>query len=173
MRLLRRGGRKLIMTPDGAAARTEAAAESGGERILLVEDDASVRALASRVLRRRGYRVIEARDGVQALGLFRADPSAVDMVLSDVVMPELGGRELVERVLAERPGLPVLLMSGYTDDVILRHGARGLGAGFLEKPFTPNGLVERVREVLEGRGGGTGTGTAAEPRDGPGPGEDL
>ncbi|HUG41643.1 MAG TPA: PAS domain S-box protein [Longimicrobiales bacterium] len=133
------------------------AAEHAGETILLVEDDTAVRNLAGRVLRRRGYHVMEARDGAEAWALFRADPDAIQLVLSDVVMPELGGRELVERVVAARPGLPALLMSGYTDDVILRHGVREIGAGFLEKPFTPGGLAARVREALDGVDSGAGT----------------
>lgn len=136
--------------PERLPERPAPAIEHAGETILLVEDDTAVRNLAGRVLRRRGYQVVEARDGAEAWVVFRSDPNAIHLVLSDVVMPELGGRELIERVVSARPGLPAILMSGYTDDVILRHGAREVGAGFLEKPFTPDGLAERVRAALDG-----------------------
>ncbi|MBW3552661.1 MAG: PAS domain S-box protein [Gemmatimonadetes bacterium] len=140
----------VVGRPEVSESRPAGVAAMGGETILLVEDDASVRKLAGRILRGRGYRVVEAGNGAEAWSIFRAAADPIDLVLSDVVMPELGGRELVERITAERPGMPVILMSGYTDDVILRHGAREVGAAFLEKPFTPAALVEQVRLTLDG-----------------------
>ncbi|HUG40684.1 MAG TPA: PAS domain S-box protein [Longimicrobiales bacterium] len=154
--------------PDREESRAAGGGARRGETVLLVEDDSTVRGLASRILSGRGYRVIEARNGAEAWSTFRADPAAIDLVLSDVVMPEMGGRELLERVMAERPGIPVILMSGYTDDIILRHGARDAGVAFLEKPFTPAALAEQVREALErtdarpDREGGAGPGPGPE-----------
>ena len=138
---------------DDAGPRPATHGPEGGETLLLVEDDDAVRRLASRVLRGRGYRVLTARNGAEGLRRFeqaRRDGDLIDMVLSDVVMPELGGREMVEMIREAHPTLPVILMSGYTDDVLLRHGVDNAGAEFLEKPFTPTALIGRVRAVLDG-----------------------
>ena len=137
-------------TPDTPPEQAPQGDHQGRETILLVEDDASVRGLAEKVLARQGYQVVTAIDGREAVDLL-ADGwlDRLDLVLSDVVMPHMGGRELLERIRQDRPGLPTILMSGYTDDVILRHGARNVASDFLEKPFTPATLVERVRAVLD------------------------
>jgi two-component system cell cycle sensor histidine kinase/response regulator CckA len=127
--------------------------------ILLVEDDAAVRLLASRVLQRAGYRVIAAASPREALTI-AADPNAsFDMLLTDMVMPEMNGRELAEMITAGLPKLPVLYMSGYTDDDILRRGLSMKGAEYLQKPFAPNALVAAVSRLLAGVEGGPGPGS--------------
>jgi CheY-like chemotaxis protein len=121
----------------------------GRETILLVEDEDDVRLLAREVLERQGYRVIEAADGAQALGVCEAAPGRVDLILTDVVMPRMSGRELVDRVRASRPDMRVLYMSGYTEDAIVRHGVRDASTSLLGKPFAPADLVRKTREVLD------------------------
>ncbi|HEX6066975.1 MAG TPA: ATP-binding protein, partial [Longimicrobiales bacterium] len=121
----------------------------GNETILLVEDEDAVRTLASRVLRHHGYKVIEARHGADALNAAHDHPGHIDLLLSDVVLPAMNGRVLSEKLLQHRPDLRVLLMSGYTDDEILRRGLLEPGRFYLQKPFTPQGLLRMVREVLD------------------------
>jgi CheY-like chemotaxis protein len=123
----------------------------GTESVLLVEDEASVRTATRRMLERLGYRVLEATDGAAALrraAEAEARGERIDLVLTDVVMPEQGGRALGERLAAHWPGLRVLYMSGYTDDEIIRRGLVVPGASFLEKPFTLQRLAEVVRRTL-------------------------
>jgi two-component system cell cycle sensor histidine kinase/response regulator CckA len=124
-------------------------APRGSETVLLIEDEDTVRALARRVLERSGYAVIEARDGEEALMLAERDGDKLDLVVTDVVMPRMSGRVVAERLAEHRPGLPVLFMSGYTDDAVMRHGILASGAAFLQKPFTPHALALKVREVLD------------------------
>ena len=126
-------------------------AGGGHETVLLVEDDDTVRALTRRVLDRQGYQVLEARNGVEALRIAEPELSRIHLVISDVVMPELGGRQLVERLREIRPELPVLLMSGYTDDAIVRHGITESGEPFLPKPFTTDALARKVRAILDAK----------------------
>ncbi|MGH7545568.1 MAG: ATP-binding protein [Gemmatimonadota bacterium] len=123
----------------------------GHETILLVEDEASVRALAARVLRKQGYRVLEAADGEAARRQLESESTSVDLLLTDAILPGASGRELADRARAARPDLKVLFVSGYTDDVIARHGVLEAGVEFLEKPFTPEALARRVRDVLDAR----------------------
>ncbi|MCE5246295.1 MAG: chemotaxis protein CheB [Candidatus Polarisedimenticolia bacterium] len=125
-----------------------AAVPKGSEVVLLVEDEEMVRVLARRVLETRGYVVHEAGNGREGLELCRTHEGPIDLLVSDVVMPELGGRELAERALVLRPGLKVLFMSGHTQDVLLKEGVER-GAPFLQKPFTPAGLAQKVRETLD------------------------
>ncbi|HET8655074.1 MAG TPA: ATP-binding protein [Longimicrobiaceae bacterium] len=122
---------------------------TGRETVLLAEDDRAVRVLARRALEHAGYQVLEADGGEEALRIADAHAGTIHLLLSDVVMPGLGGRELAERLQGRRPGIAVLFMSGYTDDAILRHGMLAEGTPFLEKPFTPGGLCEKVRGVLD------------------------
>jgi PAS domain S-box-containing protein len=122
---------------------------SGTERILLVEDDKSVRNLVERVLKSRGYVVLSAEDGSNALQLASDVDLAVDLVLTDIVMPEMSGRELVDALHTGRPALRVLFMSGYTDDEILRRGLNDPGMSFIQKPFTAENLAMQVRKVLD------------------------
>jgi CheY-like chemotaxis protein len=126
-----------------------ASALSGTETILLVEDDASVRNLVERVLRSRGYHVLAAQHGGDALQLASHTVRALDLVLTDVVMPAMSGRELVEALQEERPALRVLYMSGYTDDEIIRRGLHDPNISFIQKPFTADNLAMQVRKVLD------------------------
>ncbi|HXE58474.1 MAG TPA: ATP-binding protein, partial [Gemmatimonadales bacterium] len=121
----------------------------GTEVVLLVEDEASVRLLAARLLRRAGYTVLEAADGAEALELVLSDPGPIDLVLTDVVMPRLGGPDLVDRLLAERPGLKVLFMSGYSERELRTDAIPASKVRLLLKPFTPDALVATVRGVLD------------------------
>ncbi len=128
------------------------AAEPGygaeGETILVAEDEPAVRALTCRILRKRGYHVLEAGDGDHAVEVAGAFDGTIDLLVTDVIMPNLGGRELSERLVRMRPRVKVLFMSGYTDDQLLQRGVSG-GGHFLEKPFTPDALARKVREVLD------------------------
>ena len=137
-----------------AAAQTApgplAAMPQGTETVLLVEDEDSVRALTRAVLTRCGYTVLEAADGEQALELALAHGELpIDLLVTDVVMPRLGGPELVNRFQSIRPGMRVLYVSGYTDDAVVHHGVMA-DAGFLQKPFTPAAFAQKVRNVLDG-----------------------
>ena len=130
-----------------AAAR--AVPKVGSETILLVEDEESVRDLATFVLRECGYTVMTAPQGLAALQLMETCREQIDLLVTDVVMPEMGGRKLAETLLAQHPELKVLFMSGYTDDAVVRHGVLQANANFLQKPFTPNSLSDKVRAVLD------------------------
>jgi CheY-like chemotaxis protein len=117
--------------------------------VLLVEDDDGVRALARHALQSAGYAVADAGSAEAALRLVAAQGVRPAALVTDVVMPGVGGRELADRLAADRPGLRVLFMSGYTDDAVLRHGVERDGVHFLPKPFTPVSLVRKVRAVLD------------------------
>ncbi|MGA2383532.1 MAG: PAS domain S-box protein [Gemmatimonadales bacterium] len=130
----------------GAAARPAA---GGRETVLLAEDDPSVRAIVAEVLTQKGYRVLQAPDGQTALEIARAQPGAIQLLVTDLVMPGMTGRELAEAVAAERAGVRVLYMSGYTDDAVVRHGVLTEGMPYLQKPFSPSSLAAKVREVLD------------------------
>ncbi|MBN9120071.1 MAG: response regulator [Planctomycetes bacterium] len=120
----------------------------GTERVLLVEDDERVRRFARIVLESYGYTVLEARHGRDALQAADQNPPA-DLLLTDVVMPEMGGRELAEALRVRSPGLRVLYASGYTDDAAVRHGIVSADDAFLQKPYTPLALARKAREVLD------------------------
>ncbi len=123
----------------------------GTETILLVEDEAPVRSITRQLLQRNGYTVLEASDGQTALALVDAAQHGrhVDLLLTDVIMPGMSGRELAAELMARRPALRVLFMSGYTDDAVVRHGMLEPGLAYLEKPFRPPTLLRKVREVLQ------------------------
>ena len=122
-----------------------------GETVLLVEDEDSVRKLARRVLESQGYTVLEAINGEDALRLAADYGGVIDLLLSDVVMPEIGGRMVAERLTAARPEIEVLFMSGYTDDEILRRGLLERGQRMLQKPFTATALAHEVRSAIDAR----------------------
>src|SRR5262249_12734125 len=122
---------------------------TGTETVLVVEDQDEVRRLIVETLRRRGYRVLSAANEREALSLAHDGDQTIDVLLTDVVLPGLSGRELARRIVAERPTLRVLYMSGYTDDAIVRHGVLDPGLAFLQKPFTADALLARIRDVLE------------------------
>jgi PAS domain S-box-containing protein len=144
------------------ADRTEPAADppsgssataSGSETVLLVEDEMRVRKLVCEVLRRRGYTVLDAGDGIEALRVAAAHAGPIHLLVTDVVMPRLSGRALAEHLTALRPALKVLYLSGYTDEALLRHGVQE-GAAFLHKPFSPDVLAQQVRAVLREQAAG-------------------
>jgi len=116
------------------------------QRILLVEDDEAVRTVVRRILIREGYEVLEAPNGREALAVARLGD--FDAVITDVVMPEMNGRQMVEHLTADRPDLPVLFISGHTDDQVARHGIAGGSVSFLAKPFTTEALLGKVRDLL-------------------------
>jgi len=122
----------------------------GDETVLLVEDAAPVRALARRILEARGYRVLDAPDGPSALDLSARHGGGIDILVTDVVMPGMSGRELAERLAPERARMKVLYTSGFTDDAMVRQGVLNAGVAFLQKPFVPDTLARKVREVLDG-----------------------
>jgi two-component system cell cycle sensor histidine kinase/response regulator CckA len=122
----------------------------GEETVLVVEDEDSVRELIRQILEEHGYAVLTARHGRDALMTAERYERPIDLLVTDVVMPEMGGGELVGRLTAQRPNLKVLYISGYTNDEVLRRGIQGANAGFLHKPFSSDDLMRRVREVLEG-----------------------
>jgi CheY-like chemotaxis protein len=135
--------------PSARGSRPSFAAPGGTETVLLVEDEESVLSLARLVLEGAGYTVLSARDGLEALEVAGRHTGRIDLLLTDVVMPRLGGRELVERMTAKVPELKVLFLSGYTDDAIVRQGAGQNQVPFLHKPFTPSMLARKVRDVLD------------------------
>jgi signal transduction histidine kinase/ActR/RegA family two-component response regulator len=136
------------VTKGACPAAGLATAPRGSEVILLVEDEDMVRRLARRVLELSGYVVCEASNGREGLALCESHYSAIDLLLTDVVMPELSGRELAESALKLRPDMKVIFMSGHTEDVVLREGVQR-GTAFLQKPFTPVALAQKVRETLD------------------------
>jgi two-component system cell cycle sensor histidine kinase/response regulator CckA len=120
----------------------------GTETILVVEDEEPVRQLVSNVLETRGYTVLRASDGEQALMLSGYHAGPIHLVVSDIVMPGMTGPEMVDRIAADRPGVKALFMSGYTDGTVAHHGFLAEDAAYLEKPFGLDKLTAKVREVL-------------------------
>lgn len=122
----------------------------GTETILLVEDEPAVRDLALRILREQGYEVLEAANGQEALDIFEEKPDVtIDLLLTDVIMPQMGGKALAEKVAEMRPEIKIIFISGYTDNTIINHGILEAGINFLQKPFSPVLLAQKVRRVLD------------------------
>jgi two-component system, cell cycle sensor histidine kinase and response regulator CckA len=121
----------------------------GAETVLLVEDEALVRQLTREILRRNGYRVLEAADGVEALAVVRNHADRIDLMLTDVVMPRMSGHDLVELARPVRPDMRILYVSGYSEEAIARQGQLTEGIELLSKPFTPGVLTAKIRELLD------------------------
>ena len=131
------------------AAQAPARAARGTETVLVVEDEAPVRSVARQVLERHGYRVLEAPSAEAALDIVTRYSGTIHLLLTDVVMPGLNGRELAGRLAGLRPDAKVIFMSGYTDDAVTRHGVLEPGSAYVQKPFTPDAIARKVREVLD------------------------
>jgi PAS domain S-box-containing protein len=146
---------KIYLPRDGEDSQIAPSADTskgglgGSETMLLVEDEEGVRSLARLALQRRGYKVLEAPSGAEALKISERYDGDIQLLATDVVMPQMSGRELADRLLSLRPGIRVLYMSGYTDDAIVRHGLLDARVPFLHKPFTLDALARKVREVLD------------------------
>jgi two-component system cell cycle sensor histidine kinase/response regulator CckA len=137
---------------NGASPNGNDASKRATETVLLVEDDEAVRNFASEVLKRCGFRVHVATNGEQALAMWDTLSGSVDVLLTDVIMPKMSGTVLADRLRHTKPGLPVLFMTGYTDDALARHVVPGSRPNFIQKPFLPHVLAARIRGVLEGDG---------------------
>jgi CheY-like chemotaxis protein len=135
----------------------------GHETILVVEDEEEVRTLTREALQLAGYTVQEARDGHEALRVSSPPAAPPDLLLTDVAMPQMGGRTLADRLTARHPCLRVLYMSGHTDDTIVHHGVLDPGVDVVQKPFTPDALARRVREILDRPGRRAGAELPAHP----------
>ncbi len=123
----------------------------GSETVLLVEDDELVRDLANRLLKQQGYRVLDAANGEEALRVAKEhDRETIHLLLADIVMPQMGGKALADRLKILRPNVKVLYTSGYADNAIVHHGVLDPGTHFLQKPFSLKTLSHKVREVLDG-----------------------
>jgi CheY-like chemotaxis protein len=139
---------KGVKAPEGEELNLKELPQ-GTETVLLAEDDRSLLSIVKSILERQGYTVLEARTPTEALGLAEKHPGDVHLLLTDVVMPEMNGRELMGKLRAARPKMKALFMSGYTANVVAHRGILDEGVNFIEKPFSLKSLVEKVREVLE------------------------
>jgi CheY-like chemotaxis protein len=138
--------------PDPVEQRAAAKPITGSGTVLVVEDEDGVRMLIHAVLKQAGYTVLEARSGAEALLLCEKYNKPIHLVITDVVMPQMGGRELADRLAIAHPEIKLLFMSGYTDNAIVQQGALDADTPFLQKPFTPAALGGKVRSILGGSG---------------------
>jgi signal transduction histidine kinase/CheY-like chemotaxis protein len=141
--------REIKKTVEETSAKKFLSMKGGTETILLVDDEASIRKLVRDTLEPLGYKIVEATNGEEALVSYKANRDSIDLLLTDVVMPKMTGKKLAELLLKEYPGLKVLYMSGYTDNVIVHQGVLDRGIDFLNKPLVPSILTKKIREVLE------------------------
>jgi CheY-like chemotaxis protein len=121
----------------------------GTETVLVVEDEAVVRALCVQILEQMGYKVVQARNGTEAIAVAQGYGERIDLLMTDVVMPGMNGSELATQLVLHHPEMKVLFTSGYTEDVISHHGVLAEGVSFIGKPYTPLTLARNVREVLD------------------------
>jgi len=121
----------------------------GSETILIVEDEEDVLTLSGRILSRQGYTVLETTNGSEALRICKEEKQPIHLILTDVVMPQMSGRELIERCREVRQDFKAIYMSGYTDNTVTHHGILERGMNYIQKPFTVDGLIRKVREVLD------------------------
>jgi PAS domain S-box-containing protein len=133
---------------DLAAEETDTPNAVSGETILVVEDEQAVRKLTVGMLRRTGYQVLTAATGADAVDVSKAHPGHIALLLTDVVMPGMSGRQLADTLLASRPAMKVLYLSGYTEDTVMHHGVLDPGVDFLPKPFSREALAKKIREIL-------------------------
>jgi CheY-like chemotaxis protein len=141
--------RSTGVTETAPPTKAEPAVLAGTETILLVEDEPGVRQLVREMLHRLGYTIVEAGGGAEALRLFEQYQGSIDLLLTDVIMPQMSGRDLAERLRAVRPSLKVLYISGYTDDMLAHHGVLESNVFLLPKPFAPDELAKKLRDVLD------------------------
>jgi two-component system, cell cycle sensor histidine kinase and response regulator CckA len=141
---------RLRAAAQGALLAREDAIPGGLETLLVVEDEESVRELARRILEAKGYTVLVARNGVEALEICRRYVGSIHLVLTDVIMPEMSGRQLADRLLSERPEIKVMFMSGYSSEIIVNRGVLATEAAYIEKPFRHEELSRKVRHALDG-----------------------
>lgn len=128
----------------------ENAASGGNETVLLVEDEEIIRRLVARALAANGYAVLPSADGQEALRVLERHGKAVDLLITDVVMPGMSGRELARVIASKNMARRTLFISGFTDDAIIQHGVLEPGLAFMNKPFTPEALLRKMREILDG-----------------------
>jgi CheY-like chemotaxis protein len=129
--------------------RASAGASRGGETVLVVDDEAAVRSAVREILQATGYLVLEAGSGEEALRIYAGQEGPIHLLLTDVMMPEMSGPDLAQRLARMRPEMRVLYMSGYSDDALIRRGVVAPGTAFLQKLFTPDTLAHKVLEVLD------------------------
>jgi len=137
---------------DKKTRREKPADLTGSETILLAEDNEQVRDIACSILESHGYRVLEAENAAEALKMAALPDEAVDLLLTDVVMPDMNGKDLYLKLVQDSPALRVIYMSGYTENVIVHHGVLDDGVQFVQKPFNTYSLLAKVREVINGEG---------------------
>jgi len=140
---------RLDAAAEAPAAASGSRLQTGTETILLVEDEDGVRALTRQLLQKQGYSVLETRHGGEALLLCERHQGSIQLLLTDVVLSQMSGRELAQRLAVLRPEMKVLFMSGYSEEAIVQHGVLNSGTAFLQKPFTAESLSTKVREVLD------------------------
>jgi two-component system, cell cycle sensor histidine kinase and response regulator CckA len=154
----------ILLPATGACAATEPAQDAtglapgtgAGETVLVIEDEPAMREVTRRILSRNGYRVITAANGREAIEVAADKASGIDVVLTDVVMPQMLGKEAAERIRALRPGVKVLFMSGYTQGLLDSQGVVAAGVNLIEKPFTEKSLLGKLREVITCDAGAAG-----------------